>query len=59
MPRKLHCRTGIALFAVAAVGMGTARAHQMLYDQDGYKLAVSKRGSGASRWAMSILGPAT
>jgi hypothetical protein len=40
MPRILHCRACITLCAVAAVCVSTARAHQMLYDQDGYKLAV-------------------
>jgi hypothetical protein len=40
MPRILHCRACITLFAMAAVCMGTARAHQILYDQDGYRLAV-------------------
>src|SRR5215470_3678138 len=40
MPRITHCRVCITLFAVAAVCIGTARAHQMLYDQDGYRLAV-------------------
>jgi len=30
----------ISLFAVVAIAIGTAQAHQMLYDQDGYKLAV-------------------
>jgi GAF domain-containing protein len=28
------------LFAVLVMGIGTAQAHQMLYDQDGYRLAV-------------------
>src|SRR5215472_16522617 len=40
MPRTFHCRACITFFAVAAVCVGTARAHQMLYDQDGYRLAV-------------------
>ena len=40
MPRITHCRACITLFPVAAVCIGTARAHQMLYDQDGYRLAV-------------------
>src|SRR5215469_8536104 len=40
MSRTFHCRACITLFAVAAVCMGTARAHQMLYDQDDYRLVV-------------------
>ena len=30
----------MTLFAVMAMGIGTGQAHQMLYDQDGYRLAV-------------------
>ena len=40
MPRITHCRACITLFAVAAVWIGPAQAHQMLYDQDCYRLAV-------------------
>jgi hypothetical protein len=36
----LPCKARMTLFAVAAMGIGTAHAHQMLYDQDGYRLAV-------------------
>ena len=36
------------LFAMAAMGLGTAHAHQMLYDQDGIRLAVElEAGLGA------------
>ena len=40
MLKRLHCKISIILFAVAAIGIGTAQGHQMVYDQDGYKLAV-------------------
>src|SRR5215469_9162850 len=36
----LHWKAGITLFVVMAIGIGTAQGHQMLYDQDGYRLAV-------------------
>ena len=31
---------GMTLFAVVALGISTAGAHEMLYDHDGYRLAV-------------------
>jgi hypothetical protein len=37
---RLRCKALIWLFTVLVMGIGTAQAHQMLYDQDGYKLAV-------------------
>ena len=37
--RPARCRLTLFVTAVA-IGIGTARAHQMLYDQDGYRLAV-------------------
>src|ERR1700719_1271231 len=36
LPREARMMT----LAAAAMGIGTAHAHQMLYDQDGYRLAV-------------------
>jgi hypothetical protein len=39
MSRTLHCKVCVMLFPVAT-GIGIAQAHQILYDQDGYKLAV-------------------
>ena len=40
MSRMLHCKARMTLVTAMAMGIGTAQAHQMLYDQDGYKLAV-------------------
>ncbi len=40
MSRMIRCNRYITGFAVAAMSVGTAQGHQMLYDQDGYKLAV-------------------
>src|SRR5215469_16271766 len=40
MSRMLCCLAGVTLFAMTAMGIGAAQAHQMLYDQDGYRLAV-------------------
>jgi len=40
MSRMLHCKARVTLVTAMAMGIGTAQAHQMLYDQDGYKLAV-------------------
>src|SRR5215470_18242677 len=40
MSRRLHSKACMMLFAVMAMGIGTGQAHQMLYDQDGYRLAV-------------------
>ena len=37
---RLRCKALISLFAVLVMGIRTAQAHQMLYDQDGYRLAV-------------------
>jgi hypothetical protein len=37
---RLRCKALISLFAVLVMGICTAQAHQMLYDQDGYRLAV-------------------
>jgi alginate export protein len=37
--RPARCRLTLFVTAVA-IGIGTARAHQMLYDQNGYRLAV-------------------
>jgi hypothetical protein len=43
-----ECKALITLFAVGAMSTGTAQAHQMLYDQDGVKLAVGlEAGLGA------------
>jgi hypothetical protein len=36
----LYCHVGMTLFALVAMGIGAAQAHQTLYDQDGYTLAV-------------------
>jgi hypothetical protein len=36
----LRCTTGMALFAAVAINTGTPQAHEMLYDQNGYRLAV-------------------
>ena len=40
MLKMLRCNASLMVFAVVALGIGTAEAHQMLYDQDGYRLAV-------------------
>src|SRR6516165_4522148 len=40
MLRMLHCGVCITLFVLVAMGIGTAQGHQMLYDEDGYRLAV-------------------
>src|SRR5215469_6693793 len=40
MSRRLHSKACMMLFAAMAMGIGTGQAHQMLYDQDGYRLAV-------------------
>src|SRR5438067_37283 len=40
MSRMLRCKAWMTLFGAAAMGVGSAQGHQMLYDQDGYKLAV-------------------
>ena len=40
MSRRLHNKACMTFFAVMAMGIGTGQAHQMLYDQDGYRLAV-------------------
>src|SRR6266446_298144 len=37
---RLRCKALNSLFAVLVMGIRTAQAHQMLYDQDGYRLAV-------------------
>src|SRR6516162_10229642 len=44
--RPARCRLTLFVTAVA-IGIGTARAHQMLYDQDGYRLAVGNVDTGA------------
>ena len=40
MLRMLHCKACVTLFVLVAMGAGAAQGHQMLYDQDGYRLAV-------------------
>ena len=40
MLRMRQCDSPMTLLAAVAMGIGTAHAHEMLYDQDGYKLAV-------------------
>ena len=40
MSGRLQSKACVTLFAVMAMGIGTGQAHQMLYDQDGYRLAV-------------------
>src|SRR5262245_19763040 len=40
MSRMSHCRTWMALVVAVPMAVGTAQGHQMLYDQDGYRLAV-------------------
>src|SRR5215472_13556850 len=40
MSGRLHSKACMMLFAVMAMGIGTGQAHQMLYHQDGYRLAV-------------------
>ena len=40
MSSMLRFKACVAGFAVAALGIGTAQGHQMLYDRDGYRLAV-------------------
>ena len=48
MLEMLRCKLVMALFAVVGLGLGAARAHQMLYDQDGVRLAVGlEAGLGA------------
>jgi hypothetical protein len=37
---RLRCKALVSIFAVLVMDIGTAQAHQMLYDQDGYRLAV-------------------
>src|SRR5215472_19104198 len=37
---RLRRKALSSLFALLVMGVGTAQAHQMLYDQDGYRLAV-------------------
>jgi hypothetical protein len=37
---RLPCKALISFFAVLVMGIRTAQAHQMLYDQDGNRLAV-------------------
>jgi Alginate export len=37
---RLRCKALISLSAMPFMGSGAAQAHQMLYDQDGYRLAV-------------------
>jgi hypothetical protein len=60
MSRTLHCKVCVMLFPVAT-GIGIAQPHQMLYDQDGHKLAVGVEAGlrGFARWAMSIPEPST
>ena len=36
----LRCKAYLTLFTVVAMCIGAAQGHQMLYDQDGYRLAV-------------------
>jgi hypothetical protein len=36
----LRCLAEVTLLAMSAMGIGAAQAHQMLFDQDGYRLAV-------------------
>src|SRR5215813_3484474 len=40
MLRMLQCKACVTLFVLVAMGAGAAQGHQMLYDQDGYRLAV-------------------
>src|SRR5262244_3917146 len=40
MERTVRCTTRATLLAGMAIGIGTAQAHEMVYDQDGYRLAV-------------------
>src|SRR5215469_5234450 len=40
MLRMPHDKARFTLIGVVAIGISTAQAHQMLYDQDGYRLAV-------------------
>jgi len=40
MLSMLRFKACVAGFAVAALGIGTPQGHQMLYDRDGYRLAV-------------------
>jgi hypothetical protein len=40
MLERLRCKALASIFAVLVMGIGTAQAHQMLYDQDGYRMAV-------------------
>ena len=48
MAEMLRRKVGIVLLALVAMRLGTAHAHQMLYDQDGVKLAVGlEAGLGA------------
>ena len=44
MSRMLRCKAWMTLFGAAAMGVGSAQGHQMLYDQDGYRLAVGYDG---------------
>ena len=37
MSGRLLSKACVTLFAVMAMGIGTGQAHQMLYDQDGYR----------------------
>jgi hypothetical protein len=57
--RPARCRLTLFVTAVA-IGIGTARAHQMLYDQDGYRLAVGiDAGLGAFAVGNVDTGPVT
>jgi hypothetical protein len=40
MSRVFTSKAGMTLIAVTAMHIGSAHAHQMLYDQDGYRFAV-------------------
>src|SRR6266478_8280705 len=40
MSRMLRCKAWMTLFGAVAMGVGSAQGHEMLYDQDGYRLAV-------------------
>ena len=61
MFRMRRCRWRLTLIATAvATWIGMAQAHQMIYDQDGYKLAVGIEG-GLGGFAVGNVdtGPAT
>ena len=48
MSGRLHSKARVTLFAIMMMGIGTGQAHQMLYDQDGYRLARSQSSASAS-----------